>query len=75
LQDHLKLKKRQTVYSVRIPWTDSFGEIQRWDIISAWVLEKFGLPGDKFTTHPTENHMDFVFRNKHDAEIFTLRWV
>jgi hypothetical protein len=62
-------------YTVRIPWCDDHGSIAPWDAVCIWTLETFGLPGDRFTTHPTEYYMDFVFRNKQDAEIFTLRWI
>jgi hypothetical protein len=31
------------------------------------VLEHFGLPGDKYTSHPTENAMSFIFHDAKDA--------
>jgi hypothetical protein len=62
-------------YTVRIPWCDDEGMIVPWDTVCIWTLETFGLPGDRFTTHPTEYYMDFVFISKQDAEIFTLRWI
>jgi hypothetical protein len=62
-------------YSVRIHWCDKYGEIAPWDKVCVWVLENFGLPGDRFSTHPTEEYMDFIFYNQQDAEIFTLRWI
>jgi hypothetical protein len=37
-------------------------------------MENFGLPGDKFITHPTEDYMDFMFRHKEDAIHFSLVW-
>ena len=40
-----------------------------------WAMEQFGLPGDKYTTHPTENYMDFYFQNEKDAIHFSLRWL
>jgi len=73
--DHLKHKKKLMLYSVRIPWCDQWGAIAPWDVICIWALETFGLPGNRFTTHPNEDYMDFVFYNKQDAEIFTLKWI
>ena len=73
--DRLKLGMMPMQYPVRIPWCDQDGNITPWNIICAWALETFGLPGDRFTAHPTEDYMDFVFYNKQDAEIFTLRWI
>jgi hypothetical protein len=37
-------------------------------------MEQFGLPGDKFTWHATESHMDFDFIDEKDAIHFILRW-
>jgi hypothetical protein len=48
--------------------------INDWDETCAWALEQFGLPGNKFTTHPTEEYMDFYFVDERDAIIFELRW-
>jgi hypothetical protein len=46
--------------------------INSWNEICAWAVEYYGLPGDKFITHPTEDYMDFMFRNKEDAIYFSL---
>jgi hypothetical protein len=35
-------------------------------------VEKFGLPGDKFETHVTEDYMDFYFKDERDAILFEL---
>jgi hypothetical protein len=60
-------------YTIRIPWR--IGDtVQRWDETCTWAMETFGLPGDKFITHPTEDYMDFMFRNKEDAIHFSLVW-
>jgi hypothetical protein len=60
-------------YTIRIPWR--IGDtVQRWDETCAWAMETFGLPGDKFITHPTEDYMDFMFKDKEDAIHFSLVW-
>lgn len=60
-------------FTIRIPW--QYGDtINDWDQTCAWALEKFGLPGDKFITHPTSEFMDFMFKNKEDAIHFSLVW-
>jgi hypothetical protein len=38
-------------------------------------METFGLPGDKFFTHMTEDYMDFHFYDERDAIHFSLRWL
>ena len=55
---------------VRIPWTK--GDIIDWNETCAWAIEKFGLPGDKFTTDPTVDYMDFYFKDERDAILFEL---
>ena len=63
----------QQATKVRIPWVKG-DTINDWDETCAWALEQFGLPGNKFTTHPTEEYMDFYFVDERDAIIFELRW-
>lgn len=55
---------------VRIPWKK--GDIIDWNETCAWAIEKFGLPGDKFTTDPTVDYMDFYFKDEGDAILFEL---
>ena len=59
---------------VRIPWKKR-DTINSWDETCIWAMEKFGLPGGKYTTHPTENYMDFYFQDEKDAIYFSLRWL
>jgi hypothetical protein len=37
-------------------------------------MEEFGLPGDRYTTHPDSEYMDFVFQDSRDAIYFKLKW-
>ena len=65
--------------TVRIPWVihatkPVWYEEHRWDEICIWAIDQFGLPGDRYTTSPTENYMDFHFRNEQDAVFFGLKW-
>jgi hypothetical protein len=56
---------------VRVPW-ETNQKHYRWNEICATAIEKFGLPGDKFETHATEEYMDFYFKDECDAIIFQL---
>ena len=56
---------------VRIPWKTNH-DIPTWNQKCAWAVETFGLPGDKFDTHATEDYMDFYFKDERDAIIFEL---
>ena len=53
--------------TVRVPWNGQGN--YWWNEMCADVLEVFGLPGDRFTSHPTPNFMDFHFKTKKDAEL------
>ena len=52
-------------HDITVRWNNQNGFW--WNETCAMVLEHFGLPGDKYTSHPTENHMTFSFTNEHDA--------
>ena len=55
---------------VRISWKK--GDIIDWNETCAWAIEQFGLPGDKFEAHATEDYMDFYFKDERDAILFQL---
>jgi hypothetical protein len=58
---------------VRIPWRKG-DTVNNWDEVCIWAMDHFGLPGYKFTTHLTEECMDFYFMDERDAVLFELRW-
>lgn len=51
--------------TVLVPWDNQKGH--QWNETCAMVLERFGLPGDKYISHPTSASMSFVFYNNKDA--------
>ena len=56
---------------VRISWQTNY-KYAMWNETCAYAIEKFGLPGDKYETHVTEDYMDFYFKDERDAIIFQL---
>jgi hypothetical protein len=58
--------------TVRIAWTREFDNEYRWNEVCARAIEMFGLPGDRFTTSASINHMDFTFNSNKDALMFAL---
>jgi hypothetical protein len=56
---------------VRISWQTHHNH-PIWNETCAWAVEKFGLPGDKYETHVTEDYMDFYFVDERDAILFQL---
>ena len=71
-------------YRVRIPFLkedpDSISELERnrmryvndWNECCAVAIEKFGLPGDKYTCRMTPNAIEFWFLEEKDALLFEL---
>lgn len=53
--------------TIRVPWN---GQAEYWwNETCADIMEVFGLPGDRFTSHPTPNYMDFHFKSIKDADL------
>jgi hypothetical protein len=52
---------------VRIDWYNQ--KDQWWNETCATVIEVFGLPGNRFTSHPELNYMEFRFSTKQDADL------
>lgn len=55
------------VHRVSIPWQGQPN--YWWNEACASVLEVFGLPGDRFTSHPKMDQMDFYFKSEKDASL------
>jgi hypothetical protein len=52
------------MYNVHIPWKEQ--RDQYWNDLCARVVEHFGLPGGKYTTHPEPDWMTFSFESEQD---------
>jgi hypothetical protein len=60
-------KEKGHTYRIRLPWT---GQSKYWwNDTCADIMEVFGLPGDRFTSHPTPDYMDFYFKSEKDAAL------
>ena len=57
---------------VRINWSGE--KFLPWSEICVWVLENFGLPGDRYITNSTDNYLEFNFVSKKDTTAFILKW-
>lgn len=55
------------IHKVSIPWENQSGTW--WNESCASVIEVFGLPGDRFKSHPGFEQMDFYFKSKKDATL------
>ena len=61
------MQESSVLWEIKIPWHNQ--DNNWWNETCADVVEVFGLPGDRFTSHPTENNMDFYFKSKKDADL------
>ena len=74
LRNKLKTPSEQQGTRVCIPWMKG-DTVSDWDETCIWAIDQFGLPGEKFYTHMTEDYMDFIFKDERDAIHFSLRWL
>lgn len=56
------------IHNIRVPW-ESNNSTYLWNEICADIVEVFGLPGDRFMSHPTMDYMDFNFKSEKDMEL------
>ena len=60
------------------PMTMSWGQTSvlnlPWNEICAQGVELFGLPGDRYITDVTVDHMTWIFREPQDALLFKLKF-
>ena len=72
-------KTTNNEFLVHIPWNsdreDLSQEEETWNDACVWALEKFGLPGHRFSTKVTQEYMNFYFQDEKDAIVFALRWL
>ena len=55
---------------VRVGW--NLNSPTPWNEVTARALEVFGLPGDRYVTHLTQDYLEYHFRDPHDATLFVL---
>jgi hypothetical protein len=55
---------------VRVGW--NLNSLTPWNQVTARALEVFGLPGDRYITHLTQDFLEYHFRDPHDATLFVL---
>lgn len=69
-------------FCVSIPWDDEHLQIvdmvhhreTKWLEASTWAMERFGLPGERYSCRMCQTKIEFWFGTEYDAMIFRLRW-
>jgi hypothetical protein len=62
------------VYKVKLDWRLGQDTDMWWNQACAWVMEEYGLPGNKYKTELTADYMIFDFNEQEDAAMTALRW-
>ena len=62
------------MYKVKLDWRLGQDTTEWWNMACIWMIEEFGLPGDKYKTELNENYMIFDFNEQEDAAMAALRW-
>ena len=56
-----------------LAWGRPYDTITKWDEVSIWGIETFGLPGNRYITDININEMVWWFRDPQDRLLFVLR--
>lgn len=59
--------------TIQVPWENPYDKDYMWNELLAWTMETYGLPGDRWTYHPTEHYMNFDFPDENDSLMFQLK--
>ena len=61
-------------WPVTILWGAGAENETQWNDISIWAVETFGLPGDRYITDISTEHMTWFFREDKDAVFMKLKF-
>lgn len=59
--------------AVSLEWYSN-PHMEHWNEVCIWVIEQFGLPGDKYTTELNDKVMTWYFNDQHDQMVMALVW-
>ena len=62
----------KTVYEIKIEWKLGQDTNKWWNQVCADIMEVFGLPGGRYTSHPYEDCMLFRFNSIKDYHLCKL---
>ncbi len=60
------------VITVHVPWNPKANTTPLWNEITASIVERFGLPGYKYTTELTSDYMNFNFHDDKEGLLCQL---
>lgn len=59
-------QKKETIEKQHTVWVEWQQPYMPWNEICIKVMEVFGLPGNRYTTHPSTHYMAFKFNSEKD---------
>ena len=62
------------LHPVTILWGAGAENETQWNDISIWCIETFGLPGGRYITDISTEHMTWFFHQAKDAVFMTLKF-
>lgn len=72
ISESTTLKEPGYDWPVTIQW--AAGNLTQWNDISIWCVETFGLPGDRYVTDISTEHMTWFFKSDQDAVFMKLKY-
>ena len=67
------MKDHKFQHGAKMNWTRYADNATLFNEVAVWVLETFGLPGDKFIVDIGVNEMTWWFAHSQDRMLFVLR--
>lgn len=68
------LKDPEFAHPVSIMWGPGAESEDAWNDISIWCVETYGLPGDRYITDLSAEHMTWFFKADQDAVFMKLKY-
>lgn len=68
------MRDPEYTYPVTIQWGPGAENETQWNDISIWCIETFGLPGDRYITDISTEHMTWIFKTPQDAVFMKLKY-
>lgn len=63
----MELDRKIFMHEIFIPYESVGNDHPKWNEICAMIVERFGLPGGRFHSVPSNEWMAFYFKDKKDA--------
>lgn len=72
LSEHNDIRT-EYAFPVKLNW-DSNPNMESWNEICAWSMERFGLPGKNYRTEINEEYMIWHFKRQEDQLLMSVAW-